>query len=255
MELRNRILILSIAVAVLLIIGIHLFHYLPDDTYITLRYARNVLRGDGFVFNEGERLEGYTNFLWLLIIVLLGKLGGSLLSLARTLSFVFSAGTLLLSGYAARGTLPRQPPCGWNDALSVMLPPMVLAASAPFLTWSLSGTEIPLFTFLLLLGFILLRNGKRPGAVFAVFGLLGLVRPEGLIFYALAGLILLARSRRKADVLLGGGGILALFYVPYLIWKLYYFGALLPNTFYAKTGPFALMLRNGSKYLLGFLAC
>ncbi|MEO5618208.1 MAG: hypothetical protein ABIS67_10585, partial [Candidatus Eisenbacteria bacterium] len=35
-----------------------------DDAYISFRYARNLLRGEGLVFNVGERVEGYTNFLW-----------------------------------------------------------------------------------------------------------------------------------------------------------------------------------------------
>ena len=38
--------------------------FVQDDAFITYRYARNLARGEGLVFNPGERVEGYTNFLW-----------------------------------------------------------------------------------------------------------------------------------------------------------------------------------------------
>jgi hypothetical protein len=250
--LDSRKLVLTLAVLVLLLSGLYFYHYLPDDTFITLRYARNVLAGRGIVFNEGERLEGYTNFLWLLIVVLVGRLGTPLITAARTLSLICSAGTLVLAS-RSMAALMQDEKRGWNTALAVALPALVLASAAPVLTWSFAGTEIPLFTFLLLLGFTTLRNGKRPAAVFAVFGLLGLVRPEGLIFYALAGVVLLARCRSKREVVAWGALVLAVLYAPYLVWKYRYFGSLLPNTFFAKTGPPGLMARNGARYLGGFL--
>lgn len=254
MERNKTFIILVVVVAAVLAGGAALTNYVPDDTFITLRYARNAARGDGFVFNAGERVEGYTNFLWLLLLVLAGKLGLPLVATARILSFVFSAGTLVLTGLAARAFVPPEERRGTPGVLRIFLPPLLLAASGPFLAWSSSGSELPLFTFLFLAGFLLLRAGTRPGAVFAVFGLLGLVRPEGTLFYAIAFLVLLARRERRRAVLLAGLGVAAVFYVPYLIWKWNYFGSLLPNTFYAKTGPFGLMLANGARYLIGFVA-
>ena len=117
-------LLLCIAVAALLLAGLYFYHYLPDDTFITLRYAKNILEGRGFVFNEGERVEGYTNFLWLMIITLAGRLGFPLILSARTLSCVFSAGTLILAAAAANDTLPPGHRKGWNAALITALPPM-----------------------------------------------------------------------------------------------------------------------------------
>src|SRR5690242_17979411 len=38
------------------------------DAFISMRYARNLALGHGPVFNPGERVEGYTNFLWTLIL-------------------------------------------------------------------------------------------------------------------------------------------------------------------------------------------
>jgi len=250
-RLRSRVLVLALVAAVLLLLGIRFFHYIPDDSYITLRYARNVMEGEGFVFNEGQRLEGYTNFLWILMLVCAGKLGASLPLAARTLSFFFSCAVLVTAGYGAWANRTGREN-GWTQALAIAAAPILLAASPSFLTWSLSGTEIPLFTFLLLLGVVLLLDGRRPESAFTVFGILGLVRPEGLLFYALAGSILIDGSRNKAKMLLTGAAIFALIYAPYLVWKQAYFGELLPNTFYAKRAPAALAIKNGAHYLLGF---
>jgi arabinofuranosyltransferase len=252
------ILVLSIVTLAIVIAGIAVFSYVPDDTFITLRYARNVLSGDGFVFNSGERVEGYTNFLWLLILVFAGKIGFPLVMSARTLSLLFSLGTLVLAAFAARGGIvpdaerSAEGRAPWREAIGTFLAPMLIAASPPFSVWSMSGSEIPLFTFLLLAGCMLLRTGRRPGGAFIVFGLLGLVRPEGTFFYAVAFAYLLLRGPRKAAIALMGIGIAAVFYAPYLLWKWRYFHALLPNTFYAKTGPPGLMLANGARYLIRF---
>ena len=40
--------------------------FLTDDAFISFRYVRNLLEGHGLVFNPGEYVEGYTNFLWIL---------------------------------------------------------------------------------------------------------------------------------------------------------------------------------------------
>src|SRR5947207_15116687 len=47
--------------------GIRWF-WLDDDMMISMRYARNLVSGAGLVFNPGERVEGYTNFGWVLLM-------------------------------------------------------------------------------------------------------------------------------------------------------------------------------------------
>ncbi len=56
---------------ILLLSGIYawnLHRYQFDDAYISYRYARNVEAGNGPVFNVGDRVEGYSNFLWVLLL-------------------------------------------------------------------------------------------------------------------------------------------------------------------------------------------
>ncbi|HEY4491844.1 MAG TPA: hypothetical protein VI958_07560, partial [Acidobacteriota bacterium] len=42
--------------------------WVTDDIFIGFRYAQNLVDGRGLVYNTGERVEGYTNFLWVLIM-------------------------------------------------------------------------------------------------------------------------------------------------------------------------------------------
>src|SRR5688572_25266220 len=59
------------SLATTFLLGAHAWAYrfLTDDAFISFRYARNLARGAGLVFNPGEApVEGYTNFLWVLLL-------------------------------------------------------------------------------------------------------------------------------------------------------------------------------------------
>ena len=49
--------------------------FLTDDAFISFRYVRNLLEGHGLVFNPGEYVEGYTNFLWVVVLAIPHWLG------------------------------------------------------------------------------------------------------------------------------------------------------------------------------------
>ncbi len=249
--LRN--IILAAVAAVVLAGGLWWFHYMPDDAYIGMRYAENAAGGEGLVFNPGERVEGYTNFLWVIILATAAKAGIPLVPGARILSLLFSAGTLLLAWRTCSAVIPEREKKMAGKGVAAAAP-LVLAASVPFVTWALSGTEIPMFTFLLTAGILLLSTQRGPRPVFAVFAVLTLVRPEGAAYYILAAILLIVRGEKPRRVAAEGILMAALLLAPYLAWKIYYFGGLLPNTFYAKTGAPAVQLRNGIAYALRFAA-
>src|SRR5262245_30182050 len=51
-------------------------YWLCDDAFISFRYVRNLVTGHGLVFNVGERVEGYSNFLWVIELAAIWKLLG-----------------------------------------------------------------------------------------------------------------------------------------------------------------------------------
>ena len=69
--------------------------FLTDDAFISFRYARNLLEGHGLVFNPGERVEGYSNFLWVLeLAAIWGLFGLRPEQVAPWLSVACTVGTL-----------------------------------------------------------------------------------------------------------------------------------------------------------------
>ena len=67
-----------------------------DDAYIVLRYAKNILEGNGLVWNIGEKIEGYSCFLWLMFISFLGYFHIDLVLASKLLGIIFAFLTLVL---------------------------------------------------------------------------------------------------------------------------------------------------------------
>jgi tetratricopeptide (TPR) repeat protein len=230
------------------------FQFTQDDAYISLRYAGNLVEGHGLVFNPGERLEGYSNFSWTLLLAVVLKLGLPPEATAAWLGVAFALGAILCAARLARALEGA-----WGPA-SVLTAALVAGTSALAL-WCTGGLETAMFTFLVTAA---LERGLSPDAgsrgraqAAALFSLAAFTRPEAPLLFALWFAV------RAADKLSGRGAaadprgprallrdalIFGLPLVPYAAWKLWYFGDLLPNTFYAKAGTSAEYLQRGVAY-------
>jgi len=224
-----------------------------DDAFITFRYVRQFVAGNGLVYNIGERVEGYSNFLWVMLLALPHAFGAELITAARVLSAALSVGSLLLTYSLAR------------SAPYPILAAIMLAAAGPFGAWAMGGLETSLFTFLLTASvavFIHEEERGRGAASGLLFGLLALARPEGMIFFALAiafrawrllsrGTGWLARVELRDWLRVAGFAVL---FVPHFLWRLSYYGYPLPNTVYAKSmGLHPRALIEGVYYLFNGL--
>jgi hypothetical protein len=234
--------------------------WVSDDAFISFRYAHNLLAGHGLVYNPGERVEGYTNFLWTMMSIPVLWLGGNAELYALALTSLIGALIVLLLFLMCRAALPAAPWWVW------LLGPACLVLNAPFAVYTIrgSGMETALFALCVLGGsFLYLREHAalhetsaplRPFSAL-VFGVAALVRPEGVLVFGVALLHLLASSYRLPRLwhaVVQFGGAFALVYAPYFVWRLAYYGDLLPNTFYAKTGATIYQLQRGLEYVGGF---
>jgi hypothetical protein len=70
---------------------VHVAEFYHDDAYITLRYASRLLAGEGLNWNPGERVEGFTDPLWLGQIAALGAAGIDLATASRLLGLAYLA--------------------------------------------------------------------------------------------------------------------------------------------------------------------
>ncbi|RPH93721.1 hypothetical protein EHM69_09480 [candidate division KSB1 bacterium] len=259
---RGTFPIFSISVVFFVFLALH-FHYFPqgvDDSFITLRYSENFAAGRGICFNPGERIEGFSNPLWMFGLSGFAALGVNLymsdwaLYLVAKLIGVLChlAVFLMIVRWAMRGRSTW-----W--ALLVGLSWLVAAGANTL--WAVSGMETSLHS-LLLLWAVLSWNDLRgsgslpahPAALTTAILLLALSRPEGAMF----GVVLLvfwAIADRRAQNRLSRRWIAAcslfvLLSAAMSVFRLAYFGTLLPNTFYAKaTGDFLFQFRQGLQYL------
>ena len=220
------------------------YRYLCDDAFISFRYAHNLATGHGLVFNPGhERVEGYTNFLWVILLAAFDAAGAKPEIVAPVLSVLL---TIVLWGLVAAASWRLIPDTGWRPA--ILLPTAWLAVTRSVAVWSTSGLETRLFEVLVFAGVFRLvediaaaGEGRRRAPLAAVLlALAALTRPDGMLvgaaaLAAAAGLLAAKRRLRLADLAaqaLVFGAIVG----GHVIFRHAYYGEWVPNTYYAKVG-------------------
>ncbi len=230
----------------------HAVQFFCDDAYISYRYSENFAAGHGLVYNIGERVEGYTNFLWVILIGLGMKAGLRAEPLSLWLGVTFLLVTLAATATLARRLLRSHP--------FALVPCFLLVCQGPMILWSMSGLEASLYAAITLLAIVAYErwflSAKGLLLAGALYGLSTMVRPDGVVFGGAAGLHLLAcgllarplalRRLVARALALAAGFVVA--FGPFVLWRHSYYDDWLPNTFYVKAGG-VLNLRLGFGYL------
>jgi len=232
------------AVAVLFAWGSWQRRWIADDGLIVLRTVRNLLAGNGPVFNQGERVEANTSTAWTYLMYAGSWVGGPMrmeyvaLALALVLSVL---GVALLMLGAGRLWAPSL-----RGRTAIMLPAgaLVYIALPPARDFATSGLESGLtLAYLGLLWWMMVCWSQpvrgRPdsrvfiGALAFVAGFSVLVRPELALMGGLALIMMLiaARNWRRRMLVVVAGGFLP---VAYEIFRMGYYGLLVPGTALAK---------------------
>lgn len=218
--------------------------WIADDGLIVLRTVRNLLAGNGPVFNAGERVEANTSTVWTYLLYVCSWVGGPLrleyvaLAVALTLSVL---GVVLLMLGTGRLYAPSL-----RGRRAIMLPAgaLVYIAVPPARDFATSGLESGLvMAYVGLLWWMMVCWAQplrvRPespwfvGALSFVAGCSVLVRPE-LALVGGAALIMMmisARTWRRRGLIVLAGGLLP---VAYQIFRMGYYGLLVPGTALAK---------------------
>jgi arabinofuranosyltransferase len=201
-----------------------------DDAYISLRYAANWASGRGLCFNPGEVVEGYTNFL-LVVLEAAGIRAGLDPVLLMTLVGRASLAALaaLVTGFVYTRVFPRRALLSLAAGLALTLNPVLIC-------WAHSGLESCLYALLLLAAVLAALAADRLGwAIVAAVAvvLAGSTRPEGIVLLPVVLAAAYWRGRRWQPALFMAA-IVLVGYGVYFAVRAVHFGYLLPNTFYAK---------------------
>lgn len=236
--------------------------FTTDDAYITLRYSKHLAAGEGVVWNVGEpRVEGYSNFLFVLVGAAAIRLGLEPITVLKTLGAV----ALLVSAFVLFAWARRR-----VGSLLACLPFLILTSYLGSIWWSVSGLETAVYQLLVIVAAFLFVTGLGPAAdqrnaafdlstwrlsaAGALAFLASLTRPEGpvVVIAMVAALIVYiltsrataepsegaTRTAASASAGLRACAILLLaFGIPYalyFLWRWSYFGRLLPNSVYCK---------------------
>ena len=212
-----------------------------DDSYITYRYARNILAGNGFVYNPGERVLGTTTPLYTLLLVLIGSITGGVQAPFPEISLIMNAFvdglTCLLLIQLGRHL--SKPFAGVGAAF--------VWAIAPYsVTFAVGGLETSLYV-LLIVATVTEYVMQRYRLAWLLAALAFLTRPDALILIAPLGLDRLTvwlgwRYRRKIEVrtLLVEALIFLIPTISWLTFATLYFGNPLPHSIAAKSLAYRL---------------
>ena len=280
-KLQNRMNINSRHLKIILILAAFLLvvraiyesirlRWIADDAFISFRYALNMVRGNGLVFNAEEKVEGFTNFLWTILMALGLRINLS----AELFSMILSIGCyaslllfLLAKVYYAKAEFAfsssgtenpnRDSRENRNSRMGSYLLPLLalilLAGMHHMHVFATSGLETMAFALFVSAGvyFIWLRPEPLDAMGLWSLTVACLLRPDGAIVLAVAWLYasgsLLSRRKKivstdqkQADEVPPGMhwmhlGTTALVLILYQAWRLYYYDSFFPNTFYAKS--------------------
>jgi hypothetical protein len=232
--------LLMVGLAVYVRTAVNLGTRPEEDAAMLLRYARHLAAGRGIVWNVGEPpVDGATDFLFLLAVALLHRLGVGLEAAAQAIGLASHALTVAGVYLGPRLLFGASP--------LLCVPGAVFLAAGPGLCHVAADYGTPLFALAGLVAFLLAgrlaeAEGtalRRSAIAFGLSGLaLGLSRPEGVFLAVfLLGAVLYARGGAGArTVVLAFLGVFLTLGLAYFAWRWHYFGHPLPNPFYKKGG-------------------
>ncbi len=221
-------------------------NYTQDDAYISYRCVANYLNGDGLVYNVGERVEGITNFGWTIYAIFWGALGSDYIAASKLTGILLSAASIVLVFLIAASIFDETR--RWYS----IMPCLLVGANLSYAYWAGAGLETGAFAFFTIWSvFLYLRRSYW--LVFTLFMAVWL-RPEGALLAIILVLTEAILHRTMPWYSLVCGLAAFVLSVPYILFKMVYYGSLLPNPFYAKTGFDWTQIRNGLEYTWQFLS-
>jgi arabinofuranosyltransferase len=234
---------------ILILIGISAvfyFNFTAEDAYITYRYAENWVNTGSLVYNEGEPINAMTSPLHAILSAALFFVTGNTVLSNKIVSLALLFLSTLLVWYRLRKQLHLQ-----VLALILLLPPCVLL-------WTFGGLETPILLFLATITVILALRPPPFGlnllcVIFLLAGLAFLTRYDSILFFVPVTFYAASKTRSIKHVIIAlvAAAILPL---TWLFVSIYYYGDLLPTSFYVKTpkGDLGGLIFNGA-YVASYL--
>jgi len=232
---------LGALVVALFVVSVATFLQQGEDSFISFRYVDQAAAGNGLVFNVGERVEGYSNLLWVLILIPFAWVGAPLGPVSQALATLSFAALAVGGWYLAkrwlRGSTMDRWGLPWWLAVAVALDPLMHYHDD-------RGLETVSYASCLTGALLAIGARSRIAIPALLSGAAVLLRPEGILFAValapgiLAGHDPIARQREEnRRVWLHLALYLAVpvaLFAAQVIFRRWYYGEWVPNTVLAK---------------------
>jgi len=209
------------------VIGDRLHVGIDDDAMISLRYANNFVHGLGLVYNPHEHVEGYTNFLWVLLMSVPLWLGVHPIVVPTVVivtNFVCVGATSVLMSFTLRKlACPR-----WAAFAAVLC--FVVDGNTVY--YAASGLETSLLTLVAVASFSCIVHEKAT-LTFVLLGALPLVRSDGALMTCVLGAAACWHFW-KCNLRIRGVALTLALPTAHVIFRRAYYGEWFPNTYYLK---------------------
>ncbi|MDM8557893.1 hypothetical protein [Candidatus Parabeggiatoa sp. HSG14] len=218
--------------------------WICDDAYITFRVIDNFINGHGLRWNVAERVQAYTNPLWMFLLSGFYFFTREIYLTSIAVSIFLSTVSIYLLAFKIA-----------KSRFSALLALSILIFSTAFVDYSTSGLENPLTYFFIALFFTVylnqnLHHNKTIFLLALIAALAMFNRMDSILLFIPILILVFWKNRSWKVIALMMGG-----FVPFFLWELFsliYYGFLFPNTAYAKlnTGiPSHELLQQGIYYL------
>jgi hypothetical protein len=214
----------------LIIIGVSAvfyFSFTAEDAYITYRYAENWVNLGSLVYNAGEPINAMTSPLHAVLSAALFFVTGNTVLSNKILAFILLLVSALLVWNRYRRHLDLQ-----ALVLILLIAPCVLL-------WTFGGLETPILLFLATVSVTLALRPPpfEPNLVCGVFFLAGLAfltRYDSVLFFLPLCLYVASKTQSIRNIVIASAGA-AILPLAWIFVSVYYYGDLLPTSFYVKT--------------------
>ncbi len=241
MEL-NRKIFYSIIATQVLILSFSFYFIRLDDAYIFYTYAKNLVEGNGYVFNLNERINATTSFIYtLLLAIIFLPIRTNPALFFPLIGSIIGALSLLISSIMLSKLFFNE-----YEEEKLILPVIIL--SMPVIKNAV-GMETFLKIMLIVL-FLYACNKNKPILISLIGGLLVLTRADAILLIIITLIFYYLKSKSLLDF--KSALILFAIIISYLIFCYLYFGSLFPTSLNVKILQRSLNLINGS-FLNGFI--
>lgn len=223
-----------------------------DDAYISYRYAKNFFDGYGLVFNPGDRVEGYSNFFYTILMV-----PAFYISIDAVYIYsVFINCTLLgITIYAFYAFLKSE----LSSENKALLGAFILATNPWVWANSATGLETILILSITTISWICIENFIKSKNGYYFFGVLFLSllsicsRVDGFILpLTLAGYALIKNEKNLAIKIITVSLLVA---IAYTAFRYFYYSDFIANTYYNKvSGNVLSRIKSGFKFFIEYSA-